>query len=128
MRHVVCAALALSLAACSVTLDVPSVSCHNDTECPTGAFCGTNGKCVPTPANCAAPTVKVGDRCIAPPAAPTGLQATVTANVSLTWAAGADATSWIVVRGAQQFPVTAANYLDTGLSPGGTYSYSVIAK
>jgi len=70
-----------------------------------------------------------------PPAAPTGFQATAgNAQVSLTWAASAGATSYHVKRSitngsgyTQIAAPTATNYTDTGLTNGTAYFYVVTA-
>lgn len=71
-----------------------------------------------------------GGGSVAAPAAPTQLVATVTGTttLSLTWTASAGATGYQVFRNGSLIgsPASAA-WLDTGLSAGTTYSYSVAA-
>ena len=65
-----------------------------------------------------------------PPSAPSGLQspAASSTSVSLAWTAPATATSYIVFRNGNQVGTTTdANYVDSGLSPETSYSYSVRA-
>ncbi len=63
------------------------------------------------------------------PAAPSGLTATAgNAQVSLSWTASANATSYRVYRGGVQVGAPAStSYLDTGLTNGTAYSYYVVA-
>lgn len=63
------------------------------------------------------------------PTAPTGLTATAgNAQVSLTWTASANATSYRVYRGGVLVSSpTSTAYVDTGLTNGTTYSYYVVA-
>jgi hypothetical protein len=71
-----------------------------------------------------------GGDSVAAPAAPTQLVATVTGTttLSLTWIASAGATGYQVYRnGALIGSPASAAWLDTGLSAGTTYSYSVAA-
>jgi fibronectin type 3 domain-containing protein len=71
-----------------------------------------------------------------PPAAPTGLTATPDYHqITLTWNASATATGYAVKRasgGANYVTVatgvTATQYTDTGLTPGSTYDYVVVAS
>ena len=65
-----------------------------------------------------------------PPPVPAGLQVTATTvdSVSLSWTASATASSYIVYRnGAQVGTPQDANFVDTGLVPETTYSYTVRA-
>jgi hypothetical protein len=65
-----------------------------------------------------------------PPAKPTGLNAAATSStqISLTWTATPDATSYLVRRDGTQIATTTSNSLtSSGLTPSTTYSYTVVA-
>jgi hypothetical protein len=65
-----------------------------------------------------------------PPAAPAGLQATATSStsVSLAWTPSATATSYILFRNGTQIGVPQdPNYVDSGLLPENSYTYTVKA-
>ena len=67
----------------------------------------------------------------APPSQPSGLAATATSptQISLSWTAEPNATTYIVKRGGAQIATPGANsHADSGLTPGTTYSYTVAAS
>src|SRR5260221_5800643 len=122
------------LAACSATIDPSQIHCRDNSECGTGSYCTPSGTCATTPVDCPLPSVKIGDACKYPPAAPTGVTATSSANVSLQWSTAADAASWVVQRAAAaagpfslEFAATTNSYVDTTVAPGTAVWYQIVA-
>lgn len=110
------------------------------------ANCGVCGQVCQAPANggatcaagacgftCTSPAVRVADGCMLLPATPTGVQIATGATILVSWIAGADAKSWIVLTGTsatgpfQSNPVSTNSFTDSNASPGVTYFYEIVA-
>ena len=120
------ALLLAAVAACSGTVPLGSISCRNDGECPTGAYCTSGGKCDALPTTLATPSVSAS------------LDAAKT-GINLSWARVAGATSYDVQRGpaagAETFYATVqapttdpVSYSDPSPGSGVTQFYKVVAK